>query len=937
MREKFLMNRDWLFYLGEPKYPDRKYTSADQTYRGSRSQNARGPARRDFNDYDWRKVQLPHDFVFERGQTRENPCVRHNDMPADRGSAWYRKYFKLEEADKGKRIRLIFDGVATRCEVYVNSMLLKTNRTAGIGFEVDITEVALFGTEYNEVSVHADCHDYEAWYYEGGGIYRSVWLEKTDNLCVDLWGTYVRSSRIEGDLWKLDIDTEVRNNYYEDKNAVVVSTVYDIDGKEIAKLTSEETLCALQDTTIVKQSVNVNDPVLWWDRQMNEYYTLKTEIISEGEVKDIYETKFGFREVKFDSETGLTLNGRPTKVYGFSNHQTYAGVGDAMSASMMEFHIRTIAEMGGNGFRTVHSPFDDMYYEYCDRYGLFVMDENRIFHPSDIVIDEVARMVKRDRNHPSILFYSMYNEEDTMTTPVGKKIYRKLAARSKQIDPARPVSGATSYGMFTENAHEYHDLFGVNHEAIYFDAFKKLNPGKPVGCTEMISPVGMRVNDVPARIGEDAYQVEKPYTWGGFQFTAWGGRGYDNLGGATHITQGFHAYLKRDIPIADIMPGWDFAGKEGEEVSVYLPNNGDYVEVYINGAFAGKFETNYYEITPAKLSYQPGEIKVIAYKDGRVWAEGKKVTPGEACGIELVLENTSLKADDRDVAIITAYLIDKDGNRCLKEGGYPVKLTANEAGEYINATCLYPGRFDCQTDEPVPFMGGKMQAFFRSMDTEGDLIIKAEAAGLASAELVIRREHTGKGAVVENVPNNYVMDWQISKLYPYAMDDAAIMKMHNVKNWEHIDTQGTPDVLNNALPPQFTGGASLYPIGTSLNYAYYTKVRIPDLGAKKDGEDLGLFFEGIDGKSYIYVTNGKHTVKGEGPADSPWAGHYKPEYKMLCSGFKPGEEVEIWVFIHDARRVTGIGWPVRFIYTTPEEIKALDEKTAREWNYYKLG
>ncbi|MBR3843457.1 MAG: glycoside hydrolase family 2 protein, partial [Christensenellaceae bacterium] len=189
MREKLLMNRDWLFYYGEPAFKDRKNTSQDQVYRGSRGQNARGPARRDFLDYDWRTVQLPHDFVYEHGQTRDNPCSKHGNFPADRGSAWYRKYFKLDEADKGKRITLVFDGVSTRCEVYVNSMLLATNRTAGIGFEVDITEVALFGTEFNEVSVHADCHDYEAWYYEGGGIYRDVWLVKTDNLCVDLWGT----------------------------------------------------------------------------------------------------------------------------------------------------------------------------------------------------------------------------------------------------------------------------------------------------------------------------------------------------------------------------------------------------------------------------------------------------------------------------------------------------------------------------------------------------------------------------------------------------------------------------------------------------------------------------------------------------------------------------------------------------------------------------
>ncbi|MBP3941354.1 MAG: DUF4982 domain-containing protein [Christensenellaceae bacterium] len=935
MREKLLMNRDWLFYYGEPAFKDRKNTSQDQVYRGSRGQNARGPARRDFLDYDWRTVQLPHDFVYEHGQTRDNPCSKHGNFPADRGSAWYRKYFKLDEADKGKRITLVFDGVSTRCEVYVNSMLLAANRTAGIGFEVDITEVALFGTEFNEVSVHADCHDYEAWYYEGGGIYRDVWLVKTDNLCVDLWGTYVRANRKEGKLWQLDIDTEVLNNYYEDKNAVVVSTVFDTKGKEIAKLTSEETLCAPQETTIIKQSVNVNDPVLWWDRQINELYLVKTEIMSSGEVVDTYETKFGFREITFDPEKGMFLNGRPTTVYGFSNHQKYHGVGNAMSDSMMEFYIRSVADMGGNGYRTVHSPHGEAIYEACDKYGLLMMDENRVFHPSKFVIDEVARMVKRDRNHPSILFYSMYNEEDLMATPVGKRIYKKLAAKSKQLDPMRPVSGATSYGMFTDGAHEDHDLFGVNHQTNNFDALHAIKPNKPLYCSEMVAPLSRDLLFHPSRHAEDARQLEKEFAWGGFQFTAWGTGTYDQQGGKSNVTQGFKAYLKKNEPLADIMPGWNFPGKEGKEVMVYLPNNGDYVEVSVNGKFIAKLETDYFEITPLKLTYEPGEIKVVAYKDGKVWAEGKKVTPGEAAGVKLVLENPSLKADDRDVAIVTAYIVDKDGNHVDHEFGYPATITSNEAGEYINAIAQRRDRFEGITYDPVSFEMGKLQAFFRSMDTEGDLIITIDAPGLGSDTLTIKREHTGKGAVVETVPNNYIMDWQISELFPNFMDENAIMKRHEVNTWEHIDTQGSPDVLYQALPPLFGFGPCLYPAGTSFNYAYYTKVRIPDLGAKKDGEGLGLFFEGIDGKANIVVTNGKKTARGHHPGDSPWPGHYKPEMKMLCEEFEAGEEVEIWAFIYYAKRITGIAWPVRFIYTTAEEVRALEEKTAREWNYCK--
>lgn len=175
MREKLLMNQGWRYYFDEPDYMQPKFTSSDQQYRGSRAENARGPARRDFLDADWRTVTVPHDFVAENGLSTTDPFGgEHFDFPRDRGSAWYRRYFRLSSEDRSRRIVLHFESVATKCEVYVNSMLLKTNFTAGIGFDVDITDVARFDTDINVVAVHADCHDYEAWYYEGGGICRNV-------------------------------------------------------------------------------------------------------------------------------------------------------------------------------------------------------------------------------------------------------------------------------------------------------------------------------------------------------------------------------------------------------------------------------------------------------------------------------------------------------------------------------------------------------------------------------------------------------------------------------------------------------------------------------------------------------------------------------------------------------------------------------------------
>ncbi|MBQ6239578.1 MAG: DUF4982 domain-containing protein [Firmicutes bacterium] len=936
MREKLLMNRDWRFYFGEPAYIKRKYTSSDQTYRGSRGENARGPARRDFDDSAWRIVQLPHDFVYENGQSTTDPCGGHSDFPADRGSAWYRKYFRLEESDRDKHITLLFDGVASRCEVYVNSMLLKINRTAGIGFEVDITEVAKYGSAFNEVSVHVDCHDYEAWYYEGGGLYRNVWLVKTDELAVDLWGTFVKSRRLAGKTWELTIETDIANHGYQEQTGEVRSTVIDPEGRVVAEAASKQVFAA-QTTEKITQKVTLEDPVLWWDRQINQLYDLKTEVLRDGACVDEYHTPFGIREISFDPDKGMFLNGRSTTVYGFANHQINLGVGNAMSDSMREFQMRTLAEIGSNGFRTAHSPHGDATYDYCDKYGMMVMDENRIFHPSEFVVDEVERMIRRDRNHPSIIMWSLYNEEDTVTHETGKKIFRKLKAAVLKYDDTRPVSGATSYGIFSEGAHEDYDIIGINHQTTNFSALHKAKPDKPLYCSEMVTPLGelppWRSN---ARAGEDAIQSEKDYVIGGFHFTGWSfnpgrGRIIDALGKKETIAYGFRAYLKQDDPFAKISPAWDFPGMEGQKVKVYLLNNGDACEVFVNGRSVGRVRTNLYTNTPFETEYEPGEIRIVSYKDGKVWAEDSSRTPGKPAAIRLVMENTELAADNNDVAIITAYLVDEKGVVCGRAAGHTVTFSSNEAGEFINTSALREDNFMGYNGPSVSFYDGMCQVFFRSMKTDGDLVVKASCIDLPDAELVIHRTAAGITDVVETVPNNYIIRWQISKLYPNHMDEEDIMNKHVLNRWEFVDTQGSPDILYQAIPNPFRGGPSLYPAGTTFNYAYHAYTTVPDLGRKANGEKLALYFEGIDSKCDVIVTNGTKTVKAGMPQESPWLGQYRPELVFDIDVFKPGEALEIWIFIHDAHRVTGLDWPVRYAYMRPEAIQAVMDKQAREW------
>lgn len=346
-------------------------------------------------------------------------------------------------------------------------------------------------------------------------------MVKTDKLAVDLWGTYVTSKNLGDNKWQLNIETEVVNNYYEAKDAKVVSKIVDPNGVQVAEVASDASY-ALRSKGITKQEVVLDAPMLWDTKNCN-MYKLFTEIVLDGEVVDNYETNFGIREIVYDIEKGMFLNGVQTTIYGFANHSLYLGVGEAMSDSMREYHIRSIHDMGGNGFRTAHAPFGEATYDYCDKYGLLVMDENRVFHSSDIRIDEVQRMVKRDRNHPSVCMWSLYNEEDSVTRETGKRIFRTLAEEARKIDNTRPMTGATSYGIFSEGAHEYYDIIGVNHQTMNFNALHKAKPDKPLYCSEMVIPLGPEPTwiGMNVRSGEDAHQSEKDFVIGGFHFTAW--------------------------------------------------------------------------------------------------------------------------------------------------------------------------------------------------------------------------------------------------------------------------------------------------------------------------------------------------------------------------------------------------------------------------------
>ncbi|MBQ3880008.1 MAG: DUF4982 domain-containing protein [Oscillospiraceae bacterium] len=358
-----------------------------------------------------------------------------------------------------------------------------------------------------------------------------------------------------------------------------------------------------------------------------------------------------------------------------------------------------------------------------------------------------------------------------------------------------------------------------------------------------------------------------------------------------------------------------------------LANNGDFVELYLNDKFLQRVETDLYSITPCTLLYQPGELRAVSYKNGRIWAEETAYTPGAPAKIKLVCENRRVLANGTDTAIVSAYITDERGVVCSHETGRLARFGCNEAGSLLTTLSLRDDLYQKQCGPEIRFFDGKCQAIFRSLASDGDLIVTVEAEGLAAQSIVIPREKA-EYAQVPAVSCNYLNGWRISGSFPGILDDADVIRRHSIERWRPVDTVGTPVVE----PPIGGFGAEPAAEGGAKNYAYYLKTVVPDLGKKKD-RLLALRFEGIDGKANVYITDGKKTDTGNHPGDSPWFGHYRPEWIVACDSFRPGDEVEIWVMMHDVGRVNGIGWPVHWLYTTKGEIDALDAKTAREWQY----
>jgi len=697
LRERILIDKDWHFAFGHPHNTERDFNHATGYFSYlAKAVYGDGAAAAKFDDRSWRKLDLPHDWAVEQGFSQDASfshgfkAIGANFPEATIG--WYRKTFTIPNNDLGRKISLNFDGVFRNSAVWVNGHYLGTEASGYNGFNYDITDVINYGGE-NTIAVRVDVGMEEGWFYEGAGIYRHVWLLKTDPVHVAKDGTFVTTDiNLENRSATVNTQTEVVSTNHNEEIVSVVHTLVDASGKSIATSRKDNIkIKPFHPETITVDFLAKN--ITLWDLNNPYLYKLVTTIWANGRQTDHYETAFGFRTVRFDAKNGFFLNEKNIKLKGTNNHQDHAGVGVAMPDELQYFRIKALKDFGSNAYRCSHNPPTPELLEACDQLGMLVIDENRLLAASEPFLDNLKKMIKRDRNHPSIILWSVGNEEwGIENNSTGSRLATTLQAAAKSLDATRPTTAGVS-GGFKSGISDVLEVMGYNYIANgdIDDHVRRFPNQAGLGSEEgsTFATRGIYVTDTKknyiaaydAKPRPSFYSIEegwkfysnRPHLAGMFIWTGFDYRGEPTPHGWPSVTSYFGMmdlcgfpkdnvyYLKSwwtEEPILHILPHWNWQGKEGEIVDVWVYSNCDEVELFLNKKSIGKQTMKVNSHLEWKVAYVTGSLEAVGYKNGKKIMHKEVKTTGKPAAIKLKGHQESVKADDEDIVVVTVSVDD---------------------------------------------------------------------------------------------------------------------------------------------------------------------------------------------------------------------------------------------------------------------------------------
>ncbi len=774
-------------------------------------------------DDSWRMVDLPHDWAIEGpfSDSLEN----NTGLLPWKGIGWYRKHFIIDENDKGKRFYIDFDGAMANSQVWLNGKYVGGWPYGYTSFRLDLTPYINAGGE-NVIAVRLDTKNWDSRWYPGAGIYRNVWLVRKSQVHLAYNGIFCTTPEITKERGMLSVEAEAENHLDQPALVTVKAVVFKAgeitgrDNKPVSDQVSATATVPASSTHRFRLDIEVKNPALW-NLDDPELYKVAVTLRDRNEISDSDEAVFGFRTVDFTARDGLYLNGKRIRIQGVCNHHDLGALGAAFNIRAAERQLEILKEMGCNAIRTSHNPPAPELPELCDRMGFLMeveaFDTWRINKkPLDYSVifdawheEDLRSMVRRDRNHPSVIIWSIGNEVPDQSNPWLAQNLRSIV---KKEDNTRPVTaGCDNPASGTSGFQKSLDIFGINYRLGSYDKFFESSDNANLGfhSSESASTVSSRGeyffpvvtgdlnNNLPGKgiFQITSYDVAYPewastpdqqwtmldkypaaygeFVWTGFDYlgeptpfsgdlsdTKPGTWGYEitkkmlDKMGATEVPSrssyfgiidlaGFpkdryYLYQSRwrpDLPMAHILPHWNWPERKGKVTPVHVYTSGDEAELFLNGKSLGRkakgrFE---YRLIWDDVVYQPGELKVTAYRNGTVWAEDKVVTPGSPFKLSAVADRAVIRADGNNLVFITVRIEDKKGNlvpRSINTIRFsisgPGKIAATDNGD---ATSHVPFRSDTRK----AFNGLCLVIVKADGKAEGSFSVKAESKGLKAS------------------------------------------------------------------------------------------------------------------------------------------------------------------------------------------------------------
>jgi len=784
-RTRASFNQGWKFYLGD----------------------ATGAERPEFNDSAWRKLDLPHDWSIEGEFDVNNPATPGGGaLPG--GMAWYRKTFILPSSLKDKIVFIDFDGIYRNSEIWINGQFLGKRPNGYISFRYDLTPYLNYGMKSNTIAIKVDnSQQPNSRWYSGSGIYRNVWLVTASKVHVDHWGTYVTTPVVNNDSATVLITSKIKNGGLQPVTLEIKTLLYDGDSNLVAGSSATLELSA-GITGESSEKLVVSHPRLWSVTQPN-LYGVVTQIFINGQMVDEYNTPLGIRYYTFDAEKGFFLNGKPMKIYGVCNHHDLGALGSAINTRAIERQLEMLKEMGCNGIRTSHNPPAPELLDLCDRMGFLVIDEafdmwKRPKNKFDYHLDwdkwhtrDLQDQVLRDRNHPSVIIWSIGNEVPEQSfhpegphSPAdssGIAIARELAGIVRSLDPSRPITFGADQVDGESNAVIQSgaiDIIGYNYRHHYWKDVHTKWAYKPFIATESASAFESRSDytmpsDVIRRAGTGNQNLNTDFTassydnysavWAstheeslkeffklGFMAGTFVWTGWDYLGEPTPYSwparssyfgiidlagfpkDAYYLYQSvwTDKPVLHILPHWNWTKGKVVDIWAYY-NNADEVELYLNGKSLGIRKKKGEDLHVMwRTIFEPGTLRAVSRKDGQIVLTAEVRTAGEPAKIVLTADRNTLKKDGRDLSFITVKITDEQGN-LVPDANNLVKFSITGEGAIAGVDNGFQASHDPFRADYRKAYNGLCLVIIRSSDSSGRVKLTAASEGLSPSTIEI--------------------------------------------------------------------------------------------------------------------------------------------------------------------------------------------------------